>query len=133
MVAVAVAIGAVAVVAVHGGRVQRIGIDGRLHVGDGRIHLDVFAIVVGIDQRQSDGGHPQRLAVARSGEDDVFHAGTTQALRRLFAEHPIDRIRQVRLAATVGSDDRGNAMPEKLHLGAITERLKALNFDAFYF
>ena len=130
-VAVAVAIGAVA--AVHRGRVQGIRIHGRLHVGDGRIHLDVLVIVVGIHQRQSDGGHPQRLAVARSGEDDVFHAGATQALRRLFAEHPIDRIRQVRLAATVGSDDRGDAMPEKLHLGAITERLKALNFDAFYF
>ena len=119
----------VGAVAVNCGRIHL----RHLHVRDRRIDFDVLVVVVRIHQRQSDGSHAQRLPVARSREDHVFHAGATQALRRLFAQHPINSIRQVRLAATIGSDDRGNAMPEKLHLGTLTERLKALNFDAFYF
>ena len=83
----------------------------------------------GVDQRQRDFGHARGLAVARAGEDDVFHLDAAQALSRLLAEHPGDRVRDIRLAAAVGTDDRGDAVAGQLHLGAVAERFEAENLD----
>ena len=46
----------------------------------------------GIGHRQCDLGHAERLAVARAGEDHVFHAGAAQALGALLAEDPADGV-----------------------------------------
>ena len=74
---------------------------------------------------------PQRLAVARAGENHVFHAGAAEAFRRLFAEHPTDGIAEVRFAAAVGTDDGRDAAAIEAELRAVTERFEALQFDAF--
>ena len=84
-----------------------------------------------IDQRQRHLRHAGRLAVARAGEDDVLHLDAAQALGRLLAEHPRDRVRDVRLAAAVRPDDGRNAFTGELHLGAIAEGLEAENLYFF--
>jgi hypothetical protein len=80
-----------------------------------------FLVKHGIDQRHGDGGHAQGLAVARAGEDDVFHAGAAQAFRRLFAEHPTDGIAQVGFATAVGAYDGSDAAAIEAELRAVTE------------
>ena len=72
---------------------------------------------------------PKRLAVARAGEDDVFHPRAAQALGGLLAEHPTDGVAQVGFSTTVRSDNGGDAGAGKLHLGPVKEGLKALNFN----
>jgi hypothetical protein len=89
-----------------------------------------FLVKHGIDQRHGDGGQTQGFAVARAGEDDVFHAGATEAFRRLFAEHPTDGIAQVGLATAVGAYDGSDAAAIEAEFGAVTERLETLQFDA---
>ena len=76
---------------------------------------------------------PKRLAVARAGEDHVFHPGAAQALGRLLAEHPTDGVAQVRLPAPVRTHDGRNTRAVKAHLGPVAERLKSLDFNAFEF
>ena len=41
------------------------------------------------------------------GEDDVGHVAAAQRPRALLAQHPADRVDQVRLARPVGPDDHG--------------------------
>ena len=90
-----------------------------------------FLVKHGIHQRHGDGRQAQRFAVARAGEDDVFHAGAAQTLRRLFAEHPTDGIAQVGFATSVGAYDGRDAAAIEAELRAVTERFEALQFDAF--
>ena len=52
-----------------------------------------------VDQRERDFRHAGRFAVARAGEDDVFHLDAAQALGGLLAQHPGDGVGDVRLAA----------------------------------
>ena len=61
-----------------------------------------------------------RLARVAPGEDDVLHPVATQAFRALFPQHPRDGVDDVALAATVGTDDGGDALVEG-QLGAIWE------------
>ena len=89
-----------------------------------------FLVEHGIDQRHGDGGHAEGFAVAGAGEDDVLHAGAAEAFGRLFAEHPTDGIAQVRFATAVGADDGSDAAAIEAQLGAVTEGLEALQFDA---
>ena len=88
---------------------------------------------VGIDQGHGDVGHAERLAVARAGEDHVFHAGAAQALGGLLAEHPTDGVADVGFAAAVGADNGGDARPVEPQFGAVAEGLESLEFDAFEF
>ena len=66
------------------------------------------------------------LAVARAGEDHVFHAGAAQALGGLFAQHPTDGVAQVGFSAAVRPDDGRDAGAVEPHFGAIAKRLETL-------
>src|SRR5208283_2643280 len=83
--------------------------------------------------RQRYFGHAGGLAVAGTGENYVFHARTAQSLGGLLAQHPGDGIRDVGLAATVGPDDGGDAVPVKLEVGAIAKRFEAENLKPLQF
>ncbi len=79
------------------------------------LHLLVFTgqfagVVV---ERHRHFGHPEGFALRVAGEDDVFHLLRAQRTRRLFAEHPADRVDEIRLARTVGPDDRGDPALER--------------------
>ena len=91
------------------------------------------AVGFGIDQRKRYFGHARRLAVARAGKDDVFHARTAQGLGRLLAQHPRDRIGDVRLAAAVRADNGRHAVSVELELGAVAERLEPENLKPLQF
>src|SRR5436309_4888186 len=67
-------------------------------------------------------------AAGRSLEDDVFHFSAAQQPRRLFAEYPAYRVRDVRLAAAVWSDDRGHALIER-QLHQAGERLESRELE----
>ena len=76
-----------------------------------------FVVDGGVDQRQRDRCHTDRLPIASAGEDDILHAAAAQTLGGLFAEHPADRVTQIRFAATVRArrrrrfQRRGSASP----------------------
>ena len=86
----------------------------------------VLVVDVGVHQRHGDVGHAERLAVARAGENHVFHAGAAQALGGLLAQHPTDGIADVGLAAAVGPDDGGDPFPVEAQFGAIAKGLESL-------
>ena len=105
--------------------VLNIDLGGRIGVGPG--------ILLRIDQGERDFGHAGGLAVAGSGEDDVFHAGATKGLGRLLAQHPGDSVGNIRLAAAVGADDGGDAVPVELEVGAVAKRFEAENLKPLQF
>ena len=84
---------------------------------------------VGIIQPQRDLSEALRAAGGGAGEDHVFHFGSAQLFRALFAQHPANGVRDVGLAAAVGPDDAGDAVLEREH-GFIGEGLEALNFQS---
>ncbi len=88
-----------------------------------------FAVGVGIDEGEGDLGHAERLAIARAGEDHVFHLCAAQGARGLLAEHPTDGVEDVRLAAAIGADDGGHALAGQGELGAVAEGLEAEDLD----
>ena len=63
-------------------------------------------------------------------EDDILHRGPAQLLDSLLAQHPPDRVRDIALAAAVGSHDPGDAVL-KFKSGFVCKGLEALNFDTF--
>ena len=66
---------------------------------------------------------------AGAAEDDVFHLpGSTQLAGAGLAQHPPHRVRQVRLAGTVGPDHAGHALV-KGDLDFVREALEPLNFQ----
>jgi hypothetical protein len=75
-------------------------------------------------------GHPDGLARLRAVEDQVFHPLPAQGLRRLLAERPADRFRDVRLAAAVGTDD-GRDARQDLDDALLAERLEAVDGNRF--
>ena len=79
----------------------------------------------GVVEREADLGPPERRALLGAGEDDVVHLLRADRLRRLGAEHPRDRVDDVRLARAVGADDDGDPRFED-HRGRVGERLEAL-------
>src|SRR5690606_10852043 len=74
-------------------------------------------------------GHVHGLAALRALEDDVGHLVAAQAARALVAQHPLERVDHVGLAAPVRADDAGEAGVE-LQLGAVGERLEAAADEA---
>ena len=85
----------------------------------------------GIDHRQRDLRHPERLPFARAGEDHVFHPRAAEALGALLAQNPTDRITEVGFAAAVRSHNGGDAGAVKPHLRAVIEGFESMNIDAF--
>ena len=84
-----------------------------------------FAVGVGIDQRERDLGHAERLALARAGKDHVLHFCPAQGPGRLLAEHPTDGIEDVRLTAAIRPDDGGHTLAGQGELGAVAKGLEA--------
>ena len=73
-------------------------------------------------------GEAHRLPRRRAVEDQVFHALAAQRFRALLAECPADRLRDVALAASVGTDDRGDSGGD-LDGGFFGERFEAVKRD----
>ena len=69
-------------------------------------------------------GHPERGPLRAAGEDHVGHLTAAERSRSLLAEHPADRIDEVRLARAVGPNDDRDARSE-LEDGLVGERLEA--------
>src|SRR5581483_6774188 len=63
-----------------------------------------------------------------AGENEVFGFFGAEIGWRLLTERPANGIGNVGLAATVGSDDGGDAFAEQ-EFGAIGKGFKAVNFD----
>jgi hypothetical protein len=78
----------------------------------------------GILKTECDRGHARRLTRSGSGENDIEHGATTQAFRTALAEHPLDRIDDVALTATVRTDHADDAVIEA-KLRGVRETLKA--------
>ena len=72
---------------------------------DDALGRSVGAVAVEARDLQVDLGHLQRLAARGAVEDHVLHRRAAQALDALLAEHPVDRVRDVALAAAVRADD----------------------------
>ena len=72
---------------------------------------------------------PRLLRDAGAVEDDVGHLAAAQALGRLLAEDPADRVDDVALARPVRPDDAGDARRE-VEPGLVGERLEADQFEA---
>jgi len=101
---------------------------------------DLF--VVDVERRirvvedQRDLREADTLSPIGAGEDDVLHLLAAQARRTLFAEHPLDRIDDVALAAAVGPDDDVDAVVEaefrfvREALEAVQDEFLDLHVDA---
>ena len=106
--------------------------------------VDLVLGVTGAEQRAGDGhlaeldrqqaggvvdaqrhlGAAERGTVGRAGEDDVVHLAAAERARALGAEHPRDRVDEVRLPRTVGPDHHRHARFE-LEDRLVGERLEA--------
>ena len=90
--------------------------------------LDFIAIELELPFRVVEGhrhlGHAEAFAGTGAVENHVGHLAAAQALRRLFAENPLDGIDDVRFAAAVGADDRRHAR-RKIEPRLVGKRLKA--------
>ena len=72
--------------------------------------------------------HTHGFAIARPVEDDIDHRVAAQRLGRGFAEHPANRVDDVRFAATVRADN-AHQIAWKLDGRGIHERLEARELD----
>ena len=63
-------------------------------------------ILLALAEGHGDLGHVVGLAGIGAAEDDIRHLAAAQGLGRLLSKHPADGIKDVGLAATVGTDDR---------------------------
>ena len=73
-------------------------------------------------------GDVDRASRRRALEDHFFHLGAAKQPRALFAEHPPHGVGDVRLSATVRSDDRRDARVEH-QLGGVSERFETLKLE----
>src|SRR5581483_5043002 len=92
-----------------------------------RAHRLREVVLVALEQ-QRDLGHPERSVLGVAGEHDVLHGRAAEVLRTLLAEHPADRVDDVRLAAPVRADDRRHA-GRQLENRRLHERLEAVQLD----
>src|SRR5208282_2358635 len=90
-------------------------------------------INLGVNQSQRHFGHARGVAVARAGENHVFHARAAQRFGRLLPEHPGNRVRDIRLPAAVRPDDGGDAFAMELQFRAIAERLESQDLQLLKF
>ena len=78
----------------------------------------------GVVEDERDARHAARLARGAAGEDDVEHGTAAQALRAALAEHPLDGVHHVRLAAAVGADHADDRLVEP-EFGGVGKALEA--------
>ena len=90
-------------------------------------------IQLGVNQRQRHFRHAGRLAIACARKDDIFHARSAQGFGRLLAQYPGNGIRNIRLPATIGTDDGGHTVSMEFELGAITKRFEPENLKLLQF
>ena len=81
-----------------------------------------------VDEGHRDRCHADGLALARAGEDDIFHSRAAKTFCRLLSQNPGDCIAEIRFSAAVRADYGGNACPMEPHFGSVAERLKSLQF-----
>ena len=74
---------------------------------------------------ERDAGHARGLARGRAREDDIDHLLAAQALAGAFAQHPLDRVHDVGLAAPVGPDDADHRLIER-EIRRVGERLETV-------
>ena len=98
-----------------------------------RVRHIAAPVHIGVDERQRHFGHARGLAVARAGEDDVFHARAAQRLGRLLAQHPGDGVGNVGFSAAVRPHNSGDAVAVEFQLGAVAERLESQNLQLLQF
>ena len=98
--------------------------------GNGDLFLVVGQAAVRVVEPQRDFRITQRPALVRAAEDDVFHLGTAQVLRGLFAEDPADRVGNIRFSGAVRAHDRRHAAVKFQH-GLVREGLETLQFECF--
>ena len=73
-------------------------------------------------------GKAERFPAVGAVENHVGHFTAAQRFRGLLAEHPFDRVEQVRFPAPVRADDGGNAFV-KVEDSLIGERFEAEEFE----
>ena len=82
---------------------------GRLDLGGNLRHIAIDRVGQSrIVELQDDARVSARLARGAAGEDDIQHGAAAQALRAALAEHPLDGVHHVALAAAVGAHDAGD-------------------------
>ena len=91
--------------------------DDHFAVGDGKV-------AVGVVEVQRDLGDVHRAPGGGALEDDVLHLPAAEQSRRLFAEHPADRVGHVALPAAVRSHDGRHPFLEG-EVDRVGERLEA--------
>ena len=76
----------------------------------GHRHLGVVdgQCTIGVVDGEGHLGPPEWGATGGAGEDDVLHLAAAQRLRALLPHHPRERVDNVRLARTVGTDHAGD-------------------------
>ncbi len=84
----------------------------------------------GVVDRERHLGAAERGPVGGPREDDVVHLGAAQRARTLSAQHPRDRVDDVRLPRPVRADDDAHPRLE-LERGLVRERLEALQRQRF--
>ena len=72
----------------------------------------------------------ERLERGRAVENDIAHPAASEALGRLLAKHPADRVEDIRLPAAVRADDDRHAR-QKLHHGFQGEALETYQLEPF--
>src|SRR5690606_9894723 len=78
---------------------------------------------IGVIEHELDARLTDRLAAAGAVEDHVGHRVAAQGLRRALAEHPPDRVDDVRLTAAVRADD-ADQIARKLDRRGVDERFE---------
>jgi hypothetical protein len=98
-------------VSVRGRAVSGHGFSGRL--GD-LAGFDRGAVgTLGVLEDERDTRHPRGLPGRRAREDDIDHLLAAQALARPLAEHPLDRVHDIALAAAVRAHDAGDRLIDR--------------------
>ena len=115
----------------HGAAVEpefrlAVAVDAALHLNLGGLQLQPAVLVI---QPQAHFSKPGRGARGGAGEDHVVQPPDAQAAVRALADHPAQRVHDVRFAGAVGPDDCGQPAVEA-QFGAVAERLVAADFDA---
>ena len=85
-----------------------------------------FLLTLG--EGHGDLGHVVRGAGVGAAENDIGHFATTESFGRLLAEHPADSVQDIRLAATIRTDNRGHT-PVKSQDRLGCKRLETDQFD----
>ena len=80
-------------------------------------------------ERDADFGDAQRRALVAAGEDHVFGLAGAQRAAGVLAQHPAQRVGDVRLAGAVRADDARHAGRE-LQLRLVGEALEALDVES---